>query len=109
MGTKALAIAVALFAACTKVPTKEKSSAPPFAEPSVTAQPDPGPVDAGSSFDAASFPPPIDAGCPDAMPEASADCDEWVGSYDCHYVDDGGDLRCQCNSIPEGTWWSCGP
>ena len=101
-----MSVLLTLLAACTKVPSKERSSSPPSPEPSVTVQPDPEPYEGGMPFDQdAAGTPPFDAGCPDALPEAGADCDEWVGARDCAY----GDVLCKCNSIPEGTWWSCAP
>jgi len=99
----------ALLVACAKLPTKEKSSTPPEPEPTVNVQPDPAPYEGGMPFGDASRTPPFEAGCPDAMPEAGADCDDWRLSFDCPYVEDGGELLCTCHAIPEGTWWTCEP
>ena len=97
---------VALLCACsTKIPTRERSTTPQDLERDAAFQPDPEPFEGGAPFGDASGAPPYDAGCPDALPEAGADCREWQGAFDCPY----GELECTCKSTPEADWWSCAP
>jgi len=99
-----------LIAACAKLPTKENSRTPPEDARDAGFQPDPDPPDSGfgEPFDANGTS-PYDAGCPDAMPEAGAECFEYQGSYDCKYVDDASVVSCDCVVIPESDWWRCTP